>query len=88
MPFLRLNDAGRRIDQLFGLDGVLGRQGQAGLPELLFSHHQLRRQMSGGRVWLLEGADQRAATDRTYQKRRRRGDKQPRPAVAADGSNG
>jgi hypothetical protein len=54
---------------------------------LLFGHDQLRRQMSGGRVRLLEGADQRTATDRTYQQRRRRGNEQPRPAVAADGTN-
>ena len=87
MPFLRLDDAGGRVDQLFGLDRVFGRQGQAGLPELLFGHDQLRRQMGTGRVGLLEGADERTATDRTYQKRRRRGNEQPRPAVAADGPN-
>ena len=45
--------------------------------------------MSGHRrrVWLLEGADQRAATDRPYQKRGRRSDQQLGPAVAADGSD-
>jgi hypothetical protein len=54
---------------------------------LLFGHDQLRRQMGAGRVGLLEGADQRAATDRTHQERHRRGHNQPRPAVAADGTN-